>query len=186
MKKLRETQITLGTALALCLMACAAGIACCYAAFGWRTQAVQNKLREIDAIAAEHYVGAFDAETVADYAAVGYITGLGDQWSGYIPADQYESYQMNTEGKGCGIGVSVVTSGQGIRISLVYDASPAQQVGIRLLGGVQGGADEAVGAFLAGSLQYDPDVRCSHHEHHGEGHDCASHGGHTCGGHCHG
>ena len=100
MKKLRETQITLGTALALCLMACAAGIACCYAAFGWRTQAVQNKLREIDAIAAEHYVGAFDAETVADYAAVGYITGLGDQWSGYIPADQYESYQMNTEGKG--------------------------------------------------------------------------------------
>ena len=58
--------------------------------------------------------------------------------------------------------------------------------GIRLLGGVQGGADEAVGAFLSGSLQYDPDVRCSHHEHHGEGHDCASHGGHTCGGHCHG
>ncbi len=53
------------------------------------------------------------------------------------------------------------------------------EAGIRLLGGVQGEADEAVGAFLAGSLQYDPDVRCSHHEHHGEGHDCASHGGHT-------
>ena len=156
MKKMRETQITLGTALALCLMACAAGIACCYAAFGWRTQAVQNKLREIDAIAAEHYVGAFDAETVADYAAVGYITGLGDQWSGYIPADQYESYQMNTEGKGCGIGVSVVTSGQGIRISLVYDASPAQQVGIRKgdwIVGAEGltvkadGADAVIGAI---------------------------------------
>ncbi len=38
---------------------------------------------------------------------------LGDQWSGYIPADQYK-YQMNTEGKGCGIGVSVVTSGAGL------------------------------------------------------------------------
>ena len=52
------------------------------------------------------------------------------------------------------------------------------EANIRLLGGVQGSADEAVAAFLSG--------KCSHHEHHGEGHDCASHGGHHCGGHCHG
>ena len=52
--------------------------------------------------------------------------------------------------------------------------------------GVQGDADEAVKAFLSGSLMYNPDVKCSHHEHHGEGHDCSSQGGHHCGGHCHG
>lgn len=57
---------------------------------------------------------------------------------------------------------------------------------IRLLGGVQGSADAAVEAFLSGSLVYNPDVQCSHHGHHGEGHDCASHGDHACGGHCHG
>ena len=57
---------------------------------------------------------------------------------------------------------------------------------IRLLGGVQGSADQAVEAFLSGTLAYNPDVKCSHHEHHGEGHDCASHGDHACGGHCHG
>lgn len=57
---------------------------------------------------------------------------------------------------------------------------------IRLLGGVQGGADEAVAALLSGTLAYNPDVKCSHHEHHGEGHDCSSHGDHHCGGHCHG
>lgn len=57
---------------------------------------------------------------------------------------------------------------------------------IRLLGGVQGSADQAVEAFLSGTLAYNPDVQCSHHEHHGEGHDCASHGDHACGGHCHG
>ena len=60
------------------------------------------------------------------------------------------------------------------------------EANIRLLGGVQGSSDAAVEAFLSGSLQYNPDVKCSHHEHHGEGLDCSSHGNHHCGGHCHG
>ena len=55
------------------------------------------------------------------------------------------------------------------------------EANIRVLGGVQGGADAAVEAFLNGALHYDPDVRCSHHDHHDEGHSCGSHG---CGGHC--
>ena len=58
------------------------------------------------------------------------------------------------------------------------------QAGIRLFGGVSGNADEAVNAFLAGTLGYDPDVHCNHHDHHGEeGHSCEDHG---CGSHsCH-
>ena len=56
-------------------------------------------------------------------------------------------------------------------------------VGIQLYGGVSGDADQAVEAFLADELQYNPNVKCNHHEHeHGEGHTCGSHG---CGsGHC--
>ena len=42
--------------------------------------------------------------------------------------------------------------------------------GIRLCAGVQGPADEAAKAFAEGTLQYDPNARCDHHEHH-EG-DC--------------
>ena len=61
--------------------------------------------------------------------------------------------------------------------------------GIRLYGGVQGSADEAVQALLAGSLGYNPHVHCDHHDHeHGEGHTCGEHGcgGHSCGEHgCH-
>lgn len=57
------------------------------------------------------------------------------------------------------------------------------EAGIRLYGGVSGGADEAVTAFLAGELAYDPDARCDHHgEHHHHGGECGSRGGHTCGG----
>ncbi|MBE6984215.1 MAG: dinitrogenase iron-molybdenum cofactor biosynthesis protein [Ruminococcaceae bacterium] len=62
------------------------------------------------------------------------------------------------------------------------------QAGIKLFGGVYGDADEAVEAFLANSLNYDPEAKCDHHDHHhGEGHTCGSHGcGSNCGSHgCH-
>ena len=57
--------------------------------------------------------------------------------------------------------------------------------GIKLYGGVAGDADAAVQAFLAGQLDYNPDVHCDHHDHHGEGHTCGDHGcgSHSCGNH---
>lgn len=62
--------------------------------------------------------------------------------------------------------------------------------GIQVYGGVAGDADAAAVAFAEGKLQYNPDVRCSHHDsHHGEDHVCGDHGcgghdeGHEC--HCH-
>ena len=51
------------------------------------------------------------------------------------------------------------------------------EAGIRLYPGAAGSADEAVQALLAGTLAYDPDTVCTHHEHHGEGQSCG-------GGHC--
>lgn len=59
------------------------------------------------------------------------------------------------------------------------------QAGIKLYGGVSGSADDAVTALLNGSLDFNPNVQCNHHNHeHGEGgHTCGSHG---CGNHgCH-
>ena len=55
--------------------------------------------------------------------------------------------------------------------------------GIRLYGGVSGSADAAAEALAAGKLDFNPDVRCDHHDHHGEGHTCGSHGcdHHSCG-----
>ena len=62
-----------------------------------------------------------------------------------------------------------------------------QSAGIQLFGGVSGDTDQAVEAFVAGMLAYNPDVKCNHHEHHhGEGHTCGDHGcggSHNCGGH---
>ncbi len=58
--------------------------------------------------------------------------------------------------------------------------------GIKLYGGVSGSADGAVEAFLAGGLDYNPNVRCDHHDHeHDHGHTCGDHGcgSHSCGHH---
>ena len=54
------------------------------------------------------------------------------------------------------------------------------QAGIQLFGGVSGNADDAVRALLSDTLSFNPEVKCSHHDHeHGEnGRAC---GNHTCG-----
>ena len=46
-----------------------------------------------------------------------------------------------------------------------------EDVGVILYGGVAGYADSAVNAFLHGTLGYDPDVHCHHHDM-SEAHDC--------------
>lgn len=130
MKGLKNSRISIATALVLCLMAGATGVACSYAAFGFQTRQVSTKLREIDRLVSERYVGTMDGEAIGDFAAYGYLTGLNDRWSNYIPASEYKSYQLRTEGQGVGIGVSVVTEQDRIRVSEVYDDSPAQQAGL--------------------------------------------------------
>lgn len=59
--------------------------------------------------------------------------------------------------------------------------------GIELYGGVSGDADAAVEQFIAGTLAFNPNVQCNHHDHHhGEEHACGNHGcgdEHHCNGH---
>lgn len=46
--------------------------------------------------------------------------------------------------------------------------------GIKVYGGVSGDVDTAVNNFVAGKLEYNPDVHCDHH-HEGEEHKCGEH-----------
>lgn len=58
------------------------------------------------------------------------------------------------------------------------------EAGIKLYGGVSRNADEAVNAFIAGTLNFNPNVRCNHHDRESgnEAHTCGENG---CGhGHC--
>ena len=57
--------------------------------------------------------------------------------------------------------------GMGARMALA-------DAGIKLYAGVQGSADAAAKALAKGSLEYDPDAHCDHHDRHNEG-DCGHH-----------
>ena len=57
---------------------------------------------------------------------------------------------------------------------------------IELFGGVSGRCDDAVRAYLDGKLNFNPNVKCDHHDHeHGDNHTCSAHGcvSHKCGHH---
>ena len=56
------------------------------------------------------------------------------------------------------------------------------EAGIKLYGGADGSCDAAVEALLSGALRFNPNVKCDHHDHHGEGHTC---GDHDCRHNCH-
>ena len=105
-----------------------------------------------------------------------------------------DSTVVNTNGQGHGALASVLqTLGADILIcgGIGGGAQMAlAQAGIKLYGGVSGSCDDAVNALIGGNLGYNPNVRCSHHDHeHGEGeHKCGDHGcgSHNCSGHnCH-
>lgn len=92
---------------------------------------------------------------------------------------------VDTEGSGHGalagflkeLGVESLICGgigQGARDALA-------EAGITLYPGASGDADAKVAELLGGNLQYDPNTRCTSHEHHGEEEDC---GHHDCQGHC--
>lgn len=51
------------------------------------------------------------------------------------------------------------------------------KAGIQLYPGAVGDADAQVESFLKGTLSYDPDTTCNHHDHEG-GHVCGNHGCH--------
>lgn len=61
-----------------------------------------------------------------------------------------------------------------------------KEAGIKLFGGVSGSCDKAVEAYISGALEFNPDVKCDHHDgHHDESHTCGDHGcgEHSCGNH---
>ncbi|MCH3917354.1 MAG: dinitrogenase iron-molybdenum cofactor biosynthesis protein [Spirochaetia bacterium] len=46
------------------------------------------------------------------------------------------------------------------------------EAGIDLIPGAAGDADQVVKSYLAGNLEYDPDIQCAGHEHNGSDHEC--------------
>ena len=91
-----------------------------------------------------------------------------------------ESQVVNTNGQGHGALAGLLAQNN-VDVLICGGIGPGaqnalSQAGIQVYGGVSGLADQAVDAYLAGSLDYNPDAHCDHHHHedncHGDHQGC--------------
>ncbi len=90
-----------------------------------------SKLSEMDKSARENYYGDIVDDTLYDYIAAGYVTGMADKDARYYTAKQYLEYLNLQNGVLMGVGADVVKDAAGYaRITKVYAGSPAEEFGL--------------------------------------------------------
>lgn len=92
----------------------------------------QSKLDQLSALIQERFIGEADVTQMEDAAAEAMVSAIGDRWSHYIPADEYQSYQdrMNNSYVGIGVTVAALEDGTGYEIRAVAPGGPAEEAGI--------------------------------------------------------
>ena len=102
-----------------------------------------SKLDQLEQLILEKFIGEANVTAMEDAAAAGMIAALGDRWSHYISADEYQAYldQMSNSYVGVGITIQLREDGY-LDIVEVVPGGPADGVGI-LAGDILIGADGA-------------------------------------------
>ena len=96
------------------------------------TISYQDKIEEIQGLIDYYFIGDVDEKTMGDAVAAGMIEGLGDEWSYYITAEEYGSYQESVQNAYVGIGVTITTENvaRGVQVTDVTPNSPAYAAGL--------------------------------------------------------
>lgn len=91
-----------------------------------------SKLEQLEMVILEYFVGEADPVKMQDAAATAMVDSLGDKWSYYIPASQYDSYMHQMENSYVGIGVTIQEDeeSKGILVLQVAPGSGAEAAGI--------------------------------------------------------
>ena len=91
-----------------------------------------SKLDELEALITERYIGDSDPVNLEDAAAAGMIQAMGDRWSYYIPAEEYQSHQELMANAYVGVGITILLEKDqaGFFIQQVTPGGPAQEAGI--------------------------------------------------------
>lgn len=92
-----------------------------------------TKLEALENLIQERFIGEADTKTMEDAAADAMVAALGDRWSYYLSAEEYESHVETMENAYVGIGITVLTSndGTGFSIQAVTEGSGAAEAGLQ-------------------------------------------------------
>ena len=95
--------------------------------------AAAQKYLSVQKVVDENFVGEENNDAMSDAACAAMVKSLGDQWSYYMTASEYEAYKLYSANQYQGIGVTISAeqSGDGYEITSVSAGSPAEAAGIK-------------------------------------------------------
>lgn len=135
-------KISVGLALTLAMIITVAGCFVCYEVIDSKYNSVvsgmpermsrYDLLDEVDGIVKDNYYGIVESEDVTGSLIKGYIDSLGDSNSVYMTKEEYAEYRSEIKGDMKGVGIEYEkTSKSQIKVTKVYDGSPAKKQGLR-------------------------------------------------------
>lgn len=132
MKKVwKVLSYVLVAALSSCITLAAAAHAAPGGIIGVATGAT-GKLDQLESLIEERFIGEVDTTAIEDAAAEAMVDALGDRWSYYISAADYQSYaeQMANAYVGIGVTITVTEDNSGFKIVQVNETGPAYEAGL--------------------------------------------------------
>ena len=135
-------KISLGAAISIAAIVAAFAVVITYTAairiFDSRMSSVTERqnmyqvLSEIDITVRQNYDGDISENYLQRQLSQGYIFGLGDPYSGYLTADEYQLAVNESLGYTFGFGMEIARATDGsILVNVVYEGSPADKAGLR-------------------------------------------------------
>ena len=91
-----------------------------------------SKLLDLEDLILTQFAGDADQTTIEDAAADAMVQAMGDRWSYYIPASEYDDFADNSANAYVGIGVTVQATedGTGLEVVAVQAGGPAAEAGM--------------------------------------------------------
>nr|WP_317350143.1 S41 family peptidase [uncultured Blautia sp.] len=92
-----------------------------------------QKLKYLEHLIQEEYLGEADQEALAEGLYIGLVYGLGDDYSRYYTAQEYQQENSSTTGSYVGIGIAMQKNEEGgVKIAECYEGGPGEQAGLKV------------------------------------------------------
>jgi len=93
----------------------------------------QSKLDQLSSLIQERFIGEVNVTEMEDAAADAMVDAIGDRWSYYIPADEYQAHmdRMNNSYVGVGITVKPTEAEDAYDVQSVTKGGPAEAAGVK-------------------------------------------------------
>ena len=90
-----------------------------------------SQLDQVQAMIEERYIGEADVTAMEDAAAAAMVAAIGDRWSGYIPASEYQDYLDRSRNSYVGVGMTIRALEDAFEVIQVEPTGPAAEAGVQ-------------------------------------------------------